>query len=122
MRSVNAQVECLLREALAARGSEAEGAGSTRKRGRPPKESEVNERRSRMVRAEALRLRLGLADQLAGLGCPRLFIGGVIAAPILLHGNAAQTFATIAILLVLFILITARTTRGGWKWRWGEEE
>ena len=22
----------------------------------------------------------------------------------------------------VFILITARTTRGGWRWRWGEDE
>jgi hypothetical protein len=28
--------------------------------------------------------------------------------------------ASITPLLVLFVLITARTTRGGWRWRWGE--
>jgi hypothetical protein len=37
LRSVNAQVECLLREALAARGIKLK-APSPRKRGRPPKE------------------------------------------------------------------------------------
>ncbi len=25
-------------------------------------------------------------------------------------------------LTVLFLLIAARTTRGGWRWRWGEKE
>jgi len=25
-------------------------------------------------------------------------------------------------LTVTFIVIAARTTRGGWRWRWGEEE
>jgi hypothetical protein len=39
LRSVNAQVECLLREALSARGVRLE-APSPRKRGRPPREKE----------------------------------------------------------------------------------
>jgi hypothetical protein len=38
LRSVNAQVECLLREALASRGVKLK-APQARKRGRPPKES-----------------------------------------------------------------------------------
>lgn len=38
LRSVNAQVECLLREALKARGVKL-GAPVARKRGRPPKDS-----------------------------------------------------------------------------------
>jgi len=38
LRSVNAQVECLLREALAARGVKLK-APVQRKRGRPPKEA-----------------------------------------------------------------------------------
>ena len=32
-------------------------------------------------------------------------------------------FASVAaILTMVFALIAARTTRGGWRWRWGEEE
>jgi len=38
LRSVNAQVECLLREALAGRGVKLK-APASRRRGRPPKES-----------------------------------------------------------------------------------
>jgi hypothetical protein len=38
LRSVNAQVECLLREALAARGVKLK-APTARKRGRPPKDT-----------------------------------------------------------------------------------
>jgi hypothetical protein len=38
LRSVNAQVECLLREALAARGVKLK-APAMRKRGRPPREN-----------------------------------------------------------------------------------
>jgi hypothetical protein len=39
LRSVNAQVECLIREALAARGVKLK-VPAPRKRGRPPKESD----------------------------------------------------------------------------------
>lgn len=28
----------------------------------------------------------------------------------------------IVILTIAFIVVAARTTRGGWRWRWGEEE
>ena len=40
LRSVNAQVECLLREALGARGVKLK-APTLRKRGRPPKETKA---------------------------------------------------------------------------------
>ena len=40
LRSVNAQVECLLREALATRGVKLK-APAARKRGRPPKETKA---------------------------------------------------------------------------------
>jgi hypothetical protein len=30
--------------------------------------------------------------------------------------------AIIVPLLTAFIVICARTTRGGWRWRWGEED
>jgi hypothetical protein len=32
-------------------------------------------------------------------------------------------FASVVVILtVILILVAARTTRGGWRWRWGEEE
>ena len=31
-------------------------------------------------------------------------------------------FALAVPLLILFMVICARTTRGGWRWRWGEED
>jgi hypothetical protein len=40
LRSVNAQIECLLREALAARGVKLK-APMSRKRGRPPRETKA---------------------------------------------------------------------------------
>lgn len=36
-----------------------------------------------------------------------------------------RLLVTIAIMLpvtVAFLVITARTTRGGWRWRWGDDE
>ena len=31
-------------------------------------------------------------------------------------------FSLVGFLTGLFILIAARTTRGGWRWRWGKDE
>ena len=28
----------------------------------------------------------------------------------------------VAIVTIVFIVISARTTKGGWRWRWGEDE
>lgn len=33
-----------------------------------------------------------------------------------------QLIAAIVPLMILFIVISARATRGGWRWRWGEKE
>ena len=33
-----------------------------------------------------------------------------------------QLIAALVPLIVVFVVITARTTRGGWRWRWGEED
>ena len=33
-----------------------------------------------------------------------------------------QLIAALVPLVLLFIVITARTTKGGWRWRWGEED
>jgi hypothetical protein len=33
-----------------------------------------------------------------------------------------QLFAALIPLLIAFTVICARTTRGGWRWRWGERD
>ena len=33
-----------------------------------------------------------------------------------------QLVAAIIPLTVAFVVISARTTRGGWRWRWGDED
>ena len=36
--------------------------------------------------------------------------------------NAIQFVAALVPLTVAFAVICAKTTRGGWRWRWGEED
>jgi hypothetical protein len=33
-----------------------------------------------------------------------------------------QLVAALVPLVVVFVMICARTTRGGWRWRWGDED
>ena len=54
-----------------------------------------------------------------------LTIGFVILVTVLSIGFAkhpAQLIAAVIPPTIIFIVISARTTRGGWRWRWGEEE
>ena len=39
-----------------------------------------------------------------------------------LANRPIQLIAVIIPLSVTFIVISARTTRGGWRWRWGEDD
>ena len=51
---------------------------------------------------------------------------GFVAAAILLSVKFAQRplelVAALAPFLIAFTVICARTTRGGWRWRWGEKD
>jgi hypothetical protein len=38
------------------------------------------------------------------------------------HDHLLQFLAITVPVTATFIVITARTTRGGWRWRWGERE
>ena len=37
------------------------------------------------------------------------------------EGNPA-TYAIVAIATAVLLVVAARTTRGGWRWRWGEKK
>jgi hypothetical protein len=50
------------------------------------------------------------------------FVALLVAASRLLHYCWIAFASVAAILIVTFIVITARTTRGGLRWRWGEDE
>jgi hypothetical protein len=47
-------------------------------------------------------------------------IVGVIAARF--RENFLQFFVLVIPVTTTFIVIAARTTRGGWRWRWGDED
>lgn len=50
------------------------------------------------------------------------FIAATIGAAVALGRRPAAMLAIVIPLAILFMLITMRTTRGGWRWRWGEKE
>jgi hypothetical protein len=52
------------------------------------------------------------------LGYAALLIG----ASVLLSAKPLQLIAIIIPLTVVLMVICARTTRGGWRWRWGEKD
>ncbi len=45
-------------------------------------------------------------------------VSGVILAPL----NVFAYLAPVIPLTVAFVLIARNTTRGGWRWRWGDDE
>ena len=51
-----------------------------------------------------------------------LFSAITIAAVLFLINRPALMAAVLFPNIALFVLITARTTRGGWHWRWGDED
>ena len=76
-----------------------------------------------MVRAQALRLRRWTTDRLAGLGDHSSFYVAVIGiAAWMLKPNPAAILAVVVPATLILLLVTARTTRGGWRWRWGEPD
>ena len=50
------------------------------------------------------------------------FILLVALAGMLARKNLDSFISVLVILSTAFILISARTTRGGWRWRWGERD
>ena len=50
------------------------------------------------------------------------FAALVIGLSLVLRGHRLQLFAALAPVIVAFIVVTARTTRGGWRWRWGKRD
>jgi hypothetical protein len=49
-----------------------------------------------------------------------LVIAGLVS--VLFKDKPLVTLAIIVPVVVLFLVICARTTRGGWRWRWGERD
>ncbi|MFL6728798.1 MAG: hypothetical protein ACJ8FF_09170 [Sphingomicrobium sp.] len=51
-----------------------------------------------------------------------VFIAAVGAIAFLFGDRPVVLVALFVPLALLLILITARTTRGGWRWRWGDQD
>ena len=50
------------------------------------------------------------------------FLSAVVASAVFLAPrNMLAHFALVIPLTIAFVLIAAMTTRGGWRWRWGED-
>lgn len=68
-----------------------------------------------------------------GLGCgfpiawqgwliSALFVTVTLGAGVLLGDKPLALFSIVGLATALFLLIAARTTRGGWRWRWGSDQ
>jgi hypothetical protein len=49
------------------------------------------------------------------------YVAVVIAISVILKDRPLQLVAIVIPLTVVLMVICARTTRGGWRWRWGEK-
>lgn len=50
------------------------------------------------------------------------FVALIGCASFLIRYSLIGYISALVMLTVTFIVITARTTRGGWRWRWGKED
>ena len=50
------------------------------------------------------------------------FVATVVGLSLLFHDQKPKLFAALAPVVVAFLVVCARTTRGGWRWRWGNED
>jgi hypothetical protein len=50
------------------------------------------------------------------------FVAIVLVLAFTLGRQPIQLFAALIPLIAVFFAICAKTTRGGWRWRWGEED
>lgn len=50
------------------------------------------------------------------------YLAFILLAAMLIRYSLIAYFSIVAMLTALFIVICARTTRGGWRWRWGERD
>ena len=51
-----------------------------------------------------------------------LFLAVAFAASLKFRDDIVATLAIMVPATTTFLVLVARTTRGGWRWRWGEED
>ena len=64
----------------------------------------------------------GLPISWQGWAVSLIYTGAMVGAVVILRGRPLALVAAMIPFTVAFVVITARTTRGGWRWRWGEED
>ena len=76
--------------------------------------------------AFALRTRRAAAESPNGLVRFLLWMQAhgtlVIGLGLLLRDRQLQLFAALVPLTAVLLVVCARTTRGGWRWRWGDDD
>ena len=50
------------------------------------------------------------------------YLAAILGAVFLFRERVLQMIALLIPATVAFLVIAGRTTRGGWRWRWGEED
>ena len=51
-----------------------------------------------------------------------VYVGFIAGAFFLLGENSPAMIAILVIATAVLLVVTSKTTRGGWRWRWGKEE
>jgi len=64
----------------------------------------------------------GLPIAWQGWAITLLFLGVITGAGIFIERYPWAAGSLIFTATALFLLVAARTTRGGWRWRWGDKE
>ena len=64
----------------------------------------------------------GMPISWQGWALSGVFIAAIMGSALLFKGRPAVVIAIVVPLIIGFTLITAFTTRGGWRWRWGGDE
>ena len=64
----------------------------------------------------------GLPISWQGWAITVLYVAAAIGLSVWFKHRTLQMIAALALPTIMFVFICARTTRGGWRWRWGDED
>jgi hypothetical protein len=64
----------------------------------------------------------GLPISWQGWAITVAFMAVAVATALFFSGRPIVVFAILIPLTAMLLVITAKTTRGGWRWRWGKED
>ena len=64
----------------------------------------------------------GLPISWQGWAVTAAFVGFAFAVSVLFKDKPLVTVALMVPAIVAFVTVVAKTTRGGWRWRWGDDD